>query len=343
MHMDWTKVKTWLWQAGKPAIVAMIVALLTAMGYLGLQRPEGRLAAAGTTHFGSLSLSDDLTVGDDATVGGDLTVGGATSYTGGETWTGQISAGNGLLLTGNLTQTSGSAILSSLAVTSTLSANTLSVADNITATGDIHANGLWLLGDLYTNDPAQALYYGTGSFTGTLAANTLEAGNNVTVTGDVRVYSDLYASGYAYLRDAVVAASVAVTGTATANTFEAADNVTVTNDLTVTGWLGLGGTYVAVSSTVDYTDTQTLIVVANKTIYPVTAGGPTATLSSTTSISNGFYLGQIIIITNVDTEDNSLVISNAANTVLPGAANATISMGGYIMLWWDGADWRAGG
>jgi hypothetical protein len=69
------KPPPWLWDLLKPAIVAMIVALLVSLG----ARPPGQVASQGVSHFSSVYASgdvqavDDLIAGDDATVADDIT------------------------------------------------------------------------------------------------------------------------------------------------------------------------------------------------------------------------------------------------------------------------------
>ncbi len=356
--IDWDKVKGWCWQAFKPALVAMIVALLTTLGYLGLQQSRGpTLMAAGTTHFTNLSVSEDASVGDDLTVSGDLQVAGAAVYSGGYSYSGQISAGNGLLVVNGISMTSGTAYFNAASVTTTLASkgqlsaengflaaggmtvtsgtalvNAL-VVSNTASVGALASGDMFVAGTIYGGSSGEQVIFSQGQFTTTVTANTMEALAGITCTGPLLVND-----GVATL------AAVDVTSTATANTFQAADNVTVTHNLTVTGWAGLGGTYMAVSSTVDYTDSQTIVVVANKTIYPITSGGPTATLSATTSISDGYYLGQIIIVCNVDSVDSHLiVIKDNANTKIGGDLTLDVDGGSgnqAVWFWWDGSDWR---
>ncbi len=236
----------------------------------------------GTGTFTSTLSANTVQATNAVTVGADLGV------------TGQANLDNGLRITGNVTQVSGSALLNSLGVTSTLSANTLEAADNITATGHIHADSLWLGGNIYATDAAQALTYGTGTFTGTLSANTLSA----------------------------------------------TDNITTSKALTATTYLGFGAPYAAVSSTVDYTSTQTIVLgAAPKAILPVTAGGPGAELDGTTSISDGAYVGQMLIIVNVDTTaGHTVVVKNSANTALQ--KDRTLDIDDAMGLYWDGSNWR---
>lgn len=598
MTVDWEKVRRTCWQVFKPALVAMIVALLTTLGYLGLEQSrQPVVGVAGTTHFTSLSTTDDVAVGDDLTVAGDATIDGAltssggyaysgevsgtgvksssnltgtsssgllryakgiftttldaqtisttlavtigngtsgtlavggasglsgtvtagddldvagqmdgangleltngmtmtsgtallanlyvsgtTTMAGGYTWTGELSAPAGLLLGGNVTQTSssgsalfGNAVVSGTAdlrgVVSSNGSNMLRIDEDVVTTGTLTTSGAGSFGDtldvtgIGTFESYAAMQNGalvvngitmtsgTGKFeaasiTTTLSvagqaalANGALVGNGITMTsgtamieaasitttasvgglatlsnglkvsggisnsgsildtsgagtitinaavvtttlsvggqatfsngavvggnvtqttgsaiwehatisdtlgvaGQTTLSNGLLVTGITQTSGSALLNSLAVTSTATANTFQASDNVTVTHNLTVSGWVGLGGTYFGVSSTVDYTDTETLIVVAGKSIYPVTPGGPTATLSDTVSISDGFYLGQVIYVSNVDTLAHSLVIKNAANTSFGAAGDVTLAYGLTYSFWWDGSNWR---
>lgn len=72
-RIDWERVRSMLWELFKPALVAMIVALLVAMGYRGTitnggmangQGHAGDLVdAAGVTHLSGLTVTGDLRAG----------------------------------------------------------------------------------------------------------------------------------------------------------------------------------------------------------------------------------------------------------------------------------------
>jgi hypothetical protein len=99
-NIDWEDLKARLWSVLKPALVAMIVALLVT---LGVPRPGDGVQVQGVSHFSSvyskddveavddLIAGDDVTVTDDVTVGGDLAVTGATTAVG-LTATGTVQA-----------------------------------------------------------------------------------------------------------------------------------------------------------------------------------------------------------------------------------------------------------
>jgi len=83
--------KKLLWSLLKPAIVAMIVALLVSMGVQmtrGPERLDEWVDVAGVSHFSSVYSSgdveavDDLIAGDDVTVAGLVTVGETLGVTG---------------------------------------------------------------------------------------------------------------------------------------------------------------------------------------------------------------------------------------------------------------------
>jgi len=72
-RIDWERVRSILWELFKPALVAMIVALLVAMGYQGMANGpmtngQGadaglRVDAAGMTHLSGLAVTGDLRAG----------------------------------------------------------------------------------------------------------------------------------------------------------------------------------------------------------------------------------------------------------------------------------------
>jgi hypothetical protein len=229
--------------SGKSALVGAVTMTGTAQvkselfADNGIQA-DGSITATGSALFNAASVTTTLTglgqvradsglrVTQNVTqVSGSFLL-NTGSVSGTLTGAGQVQADNGLRVTQNITQVSGSTILNSALVSSTLSANTLSTTDAITAGGNIHADGLWLGGDLYTTDAAQALYYGTGSFTGTLAANTLSAAQNITVTGNIQVGKFLqYTAGTTQ----TVVNTQPITPTATYQAIAAAVNVYTDN------------------------------------------------------------------------------------------------------------------
>lgn len=129
MDGRWDEIKAKAWLILKPAIVAMIVALLVSMGVQMSQAPD--LQAAGISHFSSVYSSgdveavDDLIAGDDVTVTDDVTCVDLTA-------TGTLTAVD-LVATGDLTLTDDlSADDLSVGV---ISAESIAASNNITVTG----------------------------------------------------------------------------------------------------------------------------------------------------------------------------------------------------------------
>jgi len=65
------KLPSWLWDLIRPAVIAMIVALLVSLGV----QPAGRVEVAGVSHFSSVYSNDDVQAADDLIAGDDVTVG----------------------------------------------------------------------------------------------------------------------------------------------------------------------------------------------------------------------------------------------------------------------------
>jgi hypothetical protein len=103
------EVRRILWALIKPALIAMIVAFLTALGVsvevasLDRQRMEQTLGIAGVTHFSSVYSSDDVQAADDVIVGDDLTVGDAVAISGNlSDSSGSVRINDNALITGTL-------------------------------------------------------------------------------------------------------------------------------------------------------------------------------------------------------------------------------------------------
>ena len=77
------------------------------------------------------------------------------------------------------------------------------------------------------------------------------------------------------------------------------------------------------------------ITVTASTYLPITSSAGITT-SATTAISDGAYVGQILIIVNENAAD-TIVIKNGANTHLTG--DITLGNDDTLTLIWDGADW----
>jgi len=114
-------LKKALWALLKPAIVAMVVALLVSLG-VQMTQSGPQFQAAGTTHFTNLAIT------------GDASVAGTLSVAGGHTYAGLVGATNGLTCATNITGTSSSGSLryAAAVISTTLDTNAISVTSGIT-------------------------------------------------------------------------------------------------------------------------------------------------------------------------------------------------------------------
>jgi hypothetical protein len=292
-------------------------------GTLGVSG-KATLASAdvtGALQGGSTGLFNGAVTMASAVVTGTLQVNGVSTLAGGYSWTGEGSAGNGLLVTGNITQVSGSALLSAAVVTGTLDARGVVSSDG----GDI----------LRLNE--NTLVTGTLGVSDDLTVATDVAANTLSTTDAITAGGTLRSVGVAYLQSGVV------TSTLSAYTLSASQNITASGALTVGTYGGFGALYTAVSSTVGITNAE-VIQVGVKGVIPLSAsdggvgGAITATLNDTTSLSDGAYLGQMLILVNVDTDADLIVVKDNANTSL--GKDRTLDVNDSMTVFWDGSNWR---
>ena len=209
-RIDWGAVRRVAWGVFKPALVAMIVALLTTMGYQGLRAPpDAVVTAAGTSHVsgnlvvgGDATVGEDLVVNDDVTLGGNLLVGGSETYTGGETFSGKLTGVNGVEVTGNISGTD-KVMVQSAGVT-----GTLVVTDSVYALGQTHAGG-GLLVDHNVTQTAGSTILNAASISTTLGVAGIS-----TLTGAAWANGGLRVTGSLYqVSGATGLNTVSVTGT----------------------------------------------------------------------------------------------------------------------------------
>ncbi len=262
----------------------------------------GAVEITGTVDLrGVVSSSDnDLRINDNTIVTGNLTVSGSASYTSSDLAVPIANAGGDLGLNDNVL------ITGTVAVSSLLSpANGINNTGNLTSTGLITAaGGLSVAGTFTVTQPVID------------DASSFRINDNLLVTGTVGVSSlQTNANG------------LAVTG-----------GVTVTGYTTATTWTGMGSLYGAISSTVDYTSTQSIILntVSPKLIVPFTSGGPGADMAAS-AISDGSYIGQLLILKNVDTTAGHTIVITAGENV---DDTLTLDVDDSAILFWDGTDWR---
>ena len=165
--MSWRAV---FWTLLRPAIVAMIVAVLTAWG-VSTEMQRQQVSVAGITHFSGVYSNDDvqavddLIAGDDVTVADDLTV------------TGAISAED------------------------LASTDDASVADDLTVGGNISMSDGYLINSLGAVTVTDALYVTGGEILAGLQVWTYpEAAKTITVTQmdyitPTVTFQPLYAAG----------------------------------------------------------------------------------------------------------------------------------------------------
>lgn len=281
----------------------------------------GTANVTGALQGGSTGLFNGAVTMASGVVSGTLDVAGVTTLAGGYTWTGQGVAENGLQVTGNITQVSGSALLSAAVVSGTLDVQGIVSSDG----GDI----------LRLNE--NTLVTGTLGVSDDLTVATDVTANTLATTDAITAGGTLRSVGVAYLQSGVV------TSTLSAYTLSASQNITASGALTVGTYGGFGALYTAVSSTVGITNAE-VIQVGVKGVIPLSAsdggvgGAITATLNDTTSLSDGAYLGQMLILVNVDTDADLIVVKDNANTSL--GKDRTLDVNDSMTVFWDGSNWR---
>lgn len=70
--------------------------------------------------------------------------------------------------------------------------------------------------------------------------------------------------------------------------------------------------------------------------HKITASGASRTSSTTNAISDGFFIGQILILEGTD-DTNTVIIKDNANTKLSG--DITLGLNDTLTLLWNGSDW----
>ncbi len=272
---------------------------------------------------------DSFRINDNTIVTGNLTVSGSASYSSATVvvpfsdTSGSLRMNDDVLITGTLSMAgvindTGTVVRvdDSLLVT-----GTITTADYVYAEGYIAAanNDVRILDSVLIT--GSLAVQGEVSDQGTL----FRINDNSLVTGTLGV------SGQATL------GSASVTGLTTAsNGVSATGGVTVTGYTTATTWAGMGSMYGAISTTVEYTTANSIVLnaVAPKLIVPFTTSGPAADMAG---ISDGSYIGQLLILKSVETTaGHTLVITQGENV----DDTLTLDVDDCAMLFWDGSDWR---
>jgi len=343
------------------SLVGLLVGLANSGGVDVTLR--GQMAADEATHLTALAVSSELEANtiastDAVTVGGALrvvgtsiltgnvtvigTINGSNVYGDGETFSVPIEGANGLLLASNLTGTAAAGVFryatgyftktldtNSISVTTGITGATLALSGAAQVTGALNVAGVvsatgggWVQGNWIGTATNGVLRYQSAIITSTLDTNAISVTTGITG-------ATLALSGAAQ-----------VTGALSANTLSATDNITTSKALTATTFGGFGAVYGAISETVDYTSTQSIILntTSPKTYVLVTAGGPDAELDGTTSISDGTYAGQLLVIMNVDsTVGHTVIVKNSANTSI--GKDRTLDSGDAMGLVWYNSAW----
>lgn len=276
-----------------------------------------------------VDTSGSFRINDSTIITGDLTVSGSASYSSATVvvpfsdTSGSLRMNDDVLITGTLSMAgvindTGTVVRvdDSLLVT-----GTITTADYVYAEGYIAAanNDVRILDSVLIT--GSLAVQGEVSDQGTL----FRVNDNSLVTGTLGV------SGQATL------GSASVTGLTTAsNGASVTGGVTVTGYTTATTWAGMGSMYGAISTTVEYTTANSIVLnaVAPKLIVPFTTSGPAADMAG---ISDGSYIGQLLILKSVETTaGHTLVITQGENV----DDTLTLDVDDCAMLFWDGSDWR---
>jgi len=298
---------------------------------VGALEVTGTTTLRGAIDFYSpfLDSSGSLRLNDNVLVTGTLNVSGVSTLAGGYTWTGLGAAGNGLQVAGNLTSTNATDILryGAAVISSTLDANTLNTTDAVTigATLDV-AGTAHVIGAVDVT--------GTLTAKGYFQANTINTTDQITVGAGADIVGALEVTGTSTLRSLV-----------SANNGVSTDRITTTAGITVGTYVGALSYYGAISSTVGITNAE-VVQVTGKMIMVLTVsdgdavGSIAGTLNDVTSLSDGAYAGQLLILVNLDADADTVVVKNGANTAL--GKDRTLDTNDTLTLYWDANNsvWR---
>jgi hypothetical protein len=213
----WAAVREALWSVVKPAIIAMIVALLVT---LGVARPGG-VQVQGVSHFSSVYSNDDVQAVDDLIAGDDVTVTDDITLSGALVAVESVSAAD-LVASDDVTTGDDVTVGDDLIVTDAMNVygNISSGTGAVTVTDDLDVTGLLSVG--------------------TYARVAAETAISVTMNGYITPTGTLQALESA----GTVATSNLAAGTA-GNLLIMYNSVATTITITDTGTLVLGGNWAA--------------------------------------------------------------------------------------------------
>ncbi len=298
----------------------------------------GNATVVGLTVSGNVADSGTLfRVNDNAVVSGSLTATGKGTF-------------DNLAVTQNLTVT-GSASYTSLTIAEPMqdSGTTFRIADPLSVTGTLAVEGPVSDHGTILRLEDNTLVTGTLGVSSQVSADGLYSTNAITTTSNATVVgltvSGNVADSGTLLRindNSVITGSLGVSGQVTADGFKSTNAISSTGVLTVTNW----GTFYGVALLPGYTVAITTNGAINPTGYSLVLlsdNGAQATgnitLNATTSINDGTYIGQLLMIKFVDADGAGMIIKNAANTKLPAAGDMTLTVNDVVVLFWDGTDW----
>lgn len=218
----------------------------------------------------------------------------------------QSSGTPGLTVLGNITMSTGSLINANGAITVS---DSLLVNSQLTASNGIAATGV-------------VTVTGAGSYSSQLtASNGIAATGVVTVTGSESVSKQLTTDG-----------------------IYSTNPVTLTDALTVTNWGFFYGLVMQPAQTLPVT-TNVQITVGNYSLIYLQTGeasdaGVVVALDGTNAISDGAYVGQILVVVNVDADTADIVIHDGKNTAFGAAGDIDLkTIQDSAILMWNGTDW----
>lgn len=150
--------------------------------------------------------------------------------------------------------------------------------------------------------------------------------------GGFTVDDAVYVTGAAMLDSVVITGTLDVGGDITGENDETLSNATDTAWI-IGGFLGLDE-----ASALDLSNGDT--ITPTMSYQPLTVdGAATVNISGTIAIADGPIAGAILILINEDDQD--IVISDGANTLLGGDITLTADADDALTLLWDGSDWVA--
>jgi hypothetical protein len=304
-----------------PAVVAALCALLV-LGLRGTPSPaypapdQGLSVASGTHFSGPVIVAGGIETGNNftTTVGSFINSRGAVTVTDDLRVTGNVDAANavGLRLKDDVLVTG------TLGVSSQINAaNGVNVTGNITVGTDLDVAGniKSTSGDVRINDGALI----TGSLA--VAGNVSDSSTMLRLNDDTLVTGTLGVSG-----DLTLSAGAALYGSGVLSVTNAAEFWTVALQPAATQVVSTNYGVTVTNYSVIYLYTS------------ATDAGVVVNLDGTNAVTDGAYVGQLLVLVNVDTDPATITVHKGKNVQAPADVALKAQYDSATFMW-NGTDW----